>query len=169
MKVLDLACSSAHVFEGWFASEADFLVQRERGLIECPLCGCTQIVKQLSAPRLNLGHGRKPFEPDATDQAPASGTGVAPTTTRAPQAGEIATAQPKQQQAALLRVLREVLTQTEDVGTQFAEQARQMHEGELKPRAIRGQTTPAQAAKLLQDRVPIVPIPDWALHKPTLQ
>ena len=66
-------------------------------------------------------------------------------------------------------MLREVLTQTEDVGTQFAEQARQMHEGELKPRAIRGQTTPAQAAELLQDGVPIVPIPDWALRKPTLQ
>ena len=69
MKVLDLACSSAHVFEGWFASEADFLSQRERGLIECPLCGCTQIVKQLSAPRLNLGHGCKPFEPVAAAQS----------------------------------------------------------------------------------------------------
>jgi len=168
MKVLDLACSSAHVFEGWFASEADFLSQRERGLIECPLCGCTQIVKQLSAPRLNLGHGRKPIEPDAAAQSLASGAGAA-SPNLGTQVGELAAEQPKQQQAALLRVLREVLTQTEDVGAQFAEQARQMHEGELKPRAIRGQTTPAQAAKLLQDGVPIVPIPDWALRKPTLQ
>ena len=153
MKVLDLACSGAHVFEGWFGSEADFVAQRERGLIECPLCGCTQIEKQLSAPRLNLGHGRKDAEPDAAAApAPAAPAGGAQT-----------------KQAALLQVLREVLTQTEDVGTQFAEQARQMHEGALEPRAIRGQTTPAQAAELLQDGVPVLPIPGWALHKPTLQ
>ena len=55
MKVLDLQCPLGHVFEGWFASEDDFQGQRERGLVQCPMCGDEHIEKRLSAPRLNLG------------------------------------------------------------------------------------------------------------------
>ncbi|MEO8121161.1 MAG: DUF1178 family protein, partial [Rhodoferax sp.] len=58
MKVLDLQCGRQHVFEGWFASEADFLGQCERGLVTCPMCGDASITKMLSAPRLNLGCAR---------------------------------------------------------------------------------------------------------------
>ena len=50
MKVLDLVCAHGHVFEGWFASEDDYRQQRERGLVECPVCGDRAIDKRLSAP-----------------------------------------------------------------------------------------------------------------------
>ena len=39
MKVLDLRCAQGHLFEGWFASEADEAAQREGGLLACPMCG----------------------------------------------------------------------------------------------------------------------------------
>ncbi|MBV5335572.1 DUF1178 family protein, partial [bacterium] len=39
MKVLDLQCAQGHGFEGWFASEEDFLAQKARSLVCCPLCG----------------------------------------------------------------------------------------------------------------------------------
>ena len=55
MKVLDLQCRHGHVFEGWFGSEDDFQSQRERGLVQCPMCADSHIEKRLSAPRLNLG------------------------------------------------------------------------------------------------------------------
>lgn len=55
MKVLDLQCGQQHVFEGWFASEDDFLSQHARHLVACPLCGDETITRKLSAPRLNLG------------------------------------------------------------------------------------------------------------------
>ena len=55
MKVLDLQCEHLHVFEGWFASEEEFLSQCARSLMECPLCGSSKISKRLSAPRLHLG------------------------------------------------------------------------------------------------------------------
>ena len=42
MKVLNLRCGSDHRFEGWFASEDDFAVAAERGLVACPLCGDTR-------------------------------------------------------------------------------------------------------------------------------
>ena len=33
MKVLNLRCEHDHAFEGWFASEADFLDQVTRGVV----------------------------------------------------------------------------------------------------------------------------------------
>jgi len=54
MKVLDLCCKNGHTFEGWFASELDFVGQCERLLVQCPVCGDASITKKLSAPRLNL-------------------------------------------------------------------------------------------------------------------
>ena len=62
MKVLNLQCSHAHGFEGWFASEDDFQSQLSRGLVECPMCGDTAVVKLLSAPRLNLSGATRPPE-----------------------------------------------------------------------------------------------------------
>jgi hypothetical protein len=60
MKVLDLRCTHGHGFEGWFASSEAFETQLANGLVECPVCGDTAIVKLLSAPRLNLGNAKAP-------------------------------------------------------------------------------------------------------------
>ena len=60
MKVIDLRCGSGHRFEGWFASDEDFLEQNGRSLIECPLCADKVIVRMPSAPRLNLSGAREP-------------------------------------------------------------------------------------------------------------
>ncbi|MBC7729442.1 MAG: DUF1178 family protein, partial [Microbacteriaceae bacterium] len=60
MKVLNLCCGNGHGFEGWFASEEDFLGQTERGAIECPLCSDQAITRLPSAPRLNLSGARPP-------------------------------------------------------------------------------------------------------------
>ena len=54
MKVLDLRCEHGHGFEGWFASGDAFEDQLARGLVECPVCGTTTVVKLLAAPRLRL-------------------------------------------------------------------------------------------------------------------
>ena len=63
MKVLDLQCTHLHTFEGWFASEDDFQDQLARGLVSCPVCNETAVVKLLSAPRLNLGGTDMPSSP----------------------------------------------------------------------------------------------------------
>ena len=55
MIVYNLACDQQHPFEGWFASPADFENQRDRGLVECPLCGSNKIERKLHAPRINMG------------------------------------------------------------------------------------------------------------------
>ena len=138
MKVLDLQCAQQHVFEGWFASEVDFIGQRERGLVECPVCGDASITKKLSAPRLNLGSARPepsslpdPVPPVALDQT---------------------------LQSAWMAVARRIVANTDDVGTGFAEEARKIHYGEIKHRAIRGQASRAETESLLEEGIAVMPL-----------
>lgn len=158
MKVFDLHCHQAHVFEGWFGSEADFRSQIERGLVQCPMCGSQELRKGLSAPRLNLG-----AQPPVTVSAPAS-----------PALPAISAAcgdRRKQQalQAAWLQASRQIMQKTEDVGTRFADEALRMHKGEEPERPIRGQATPQQALQLLEEGVPVMPLALPASSKETLQ
>ncbi|MDH6593730.1 hypothetical protein M2165_003619 [Variovorax sp. TBS-050B] len=152
MKVLDLRCAHGHGFEGWFASTEAFESQLAAGLVECPICADTRIVKLLSAPRLNLLGNAK--APEAAAPAPAKA--AVPSTEQSPE-------------ARWMRAVREVLAKTEDVGDRFADEARRMHYGEAEERGIRGHATPEQTVALLEEGIPVMPLPIPAALKETLQ
>ena len=156
MKVLDLQCAHQHSFEGWFASEDDYLGQLARGLVSCPLCGDTQIQKMLSAPRLNLRAGRQP-EREQSRPEPDSALEPGPL----PPSPAL--------QARFLAAMRDVMANTEDVGERFADQARAMHHGDADPRNIRGRTTPDVAMELMEEGIPTLPLPQLPALKETLQ
>ena len=143
MKVLDLQCSSLHVFEGWFASEDDFVSQLSRGLVACPMCADTQVSKKLSAPRLNLGNARAPEAP-AQDVVATGGPADADL------------------QTAWMALARRVLANTEDVGARFAEEARRIHYGETPQRGIRGKASQAETEALQEEGISVMqlPLPD---------
>ena len=150
MKVFDLQCSARHSFEGWFGSEADFVDQLARQLIQCPVCGDSQLEKMPSAPRLNLGRNQTPQTESADAPAPALASSTA--------ANEVALASPQTEATqTLLRLAKAMLEQTQDVGSQFAEEARKIHYGESEARAIRGQATLEQTRELLEEGVQIIP------------
>ncbi|MET0541854.1 MAG: DUF1178 family protein [Variovorax sp.] len=134
MKVLDLQCAHGHGFEGWFASAEAFEAQRTAGLVECPICADTAIVKLLSAPRLNLS---------GATSAPA-----APASERT-----LAVDSPE---ARWMRAARELMARTEDVGERFAEEARRMHYGETEERGIRGLASAEEAEALREEGVSFV-------------
>ncbi|MEY3488331.1 MAG: hypothetical protein RL075_2336 [Pseudomonadota bacterium] len=167
MKVLDLKCAGQHVFEGWFASEDDFQSQLGRGLVQCPMCGDAAISKQLSAPRLNLGATppaspavNAPAAADAAAPAGASPAGrelVPAGATPALSAQDLQDLQAVQ--ADWLKMARHVMANTEDVGSHFAEVARQMHYGETDERSIRGQTSREEAVALLEEGISVMPLP----------
>jgi hypothetical protein len=177
MKVLDLKCAHQHVFEGWFASEDDFQSQLARGLVECPLCADVNISKQLSAPRLNLGATPPKTlpSPAAPSAAAAGGQGAPSSTELVPaQVGPAdVSAQDRQalqdMQGDWLKMVRQVMANTEDVGSHFAEVARQMHYGEADERSIRGQTSREEAVALLEEGISVLPLPMPASLKETLQ
>ena len=162
MKVLDLQCRHGHAFEGWFASQGDYESQRERGLLTCPVCNDAEVSKKLSAPRLNLGRSPEPAAPvaDAPKAAPAAS--AAPTAQPVP-------ALPQELQAAMLQMVRHVMANTEDVGTQFAEEARKIHYGEADHRNIRGQASREETEALLEEGIDILPLPVPAGLKEPLQ
>ena len=72
-------------------------------------------------------------------------------------------------QAQLLKAMRQVLAQTEDVGERFADQARAMHHGEIDQRNIRGRTTPEVAMELIEEGINVLPLPALPALKETLQ
>jgi hypothetical protein len=145
MKVLNLQCTHRHSFEGWFASEDDFQDQLGRGLVECPLCGDTAIVKMLSAPRLNLG---------AVREEPKQEVMAAPDATL---------------QAAWMKMVRHVMASTEDVGERFAEEARRIHYGETQERGIRGQASVQETEALMEEGIGVLPLPIPKALKEPLQ
>lgn len=173
MKVLNLRCSHQHLFEGWFGSEEDFQEQLARSLIECPLCGDKGIQKLPSAPRLNLGaYADVPTASDSTVQAPSSAAPTALATQQAPTSAPAATMPEgldSAAQAAFLKALRHVVSNTEDVGQRFADEARRMHYGEAEARSIRGQTSVREAVELLEEGIAVMPLPMLPSLKETLQ
>lgn len=162
MKVFDLHCPQAHVFEGWFASEADFRSQMERGLVACPVCASTELRKGLSAPRLNLG--AQPPQPPSSGSASAHASApvAAPSSNEDRQKLQAL-------QAAWLVASRKIAEKTEDVGDQFADTALRMHQGEEPERPIRGQATARQTLELLEEGVPVLPLALPVGSKETLQ
>ena len=149
MKVLDLRCGAGHTFEGWFASEDDYGSQRERGLLDCPLCGNADVARLPSAPRLNLSGARAPAAENARPAQAAAGA--------APQPSELAVH--GSAAARFVEAVAELLKNTQDVGPRFAEEARKIHYGESDARAIRGQTTPQEREALADEGIEVFTLP----------
>lgn len=188
MKVLDLNCSQGHTFEGWFGSEDDFQSQLARGLVQCPICDDAKISKRLSAPRLNLRAAReaRSTAERAPIQKSTDATNVIASRADSMRANsEISQKSESLQdgdshplhvlmrdpqfQAAYMEMAKQILAQTEDVGDDFAREARKMHYGESAQRGIRGQTTRDEALELLDEGIDVMPLPLPKALKGSLQ
>ncbi|MFB2532709.1 DUF1178 family protein [Paracoccus sp. p4-l81] len=61
---------------------------------------------------------------------------------------------------AALKALRDhVEASSDDVGLRFAAEARAMHLGDIPERPIHGQARPDEARALIEDGVPVLPLP----------
>lgn len=144
MKVLNLRCANGHGFEGWFGSDDDYLAQHGRGLVACPLCADHMVTRLPTAPRLNLSGAR-----EAT--APAVPESAAPAVAAAATLPDL--------QVAWLKTVREVMARTEDVGEDFAEEARRIHYGDAERRGIRGVATHEEREALADEGIEAVSLP----------
>jgi len=118
------------------------------------MCGDDHITKRLSAPRLNLGARQSTATPVVADSSVASSTVDASGADR---------------QAAWLSLARKIMATTEDVGPQFAQEARRIHRGEVEERAIRGQASPDETLQLLDEGIAVLPLLLPEAAKETLQ
>ncbi|MFN3388659.1 MAG: DUF1178 family protein [Allosphingosinicella sp.] len=142
MIIFDLRCVPAgHVFEAWFGSSEDWESQKARGLVSCPLCGAGEVEKAVMAPNV----GAKGNRAAATASAPALFSGDPERV--------------KAMLAAAAALQRKLLESSESVGARFAEEARAIHLGEAEARPIHGRATRAEAESLIEEGVPVAPLP----------
>jgi hypothetical protein len=149
LKVFDLACEHDHLFEGWFASADSYDDQLSRGLVRCPVCDSVRITRRVSAPHLNVSHLKS--EPAVRQEARPEGRAMV----ASPSGDQLA-----QLQAEVLRQIRRIVRQTDNVGPRFASEARRMHNGEIEERPIRGTASAQECAELADEGITIMPIPD---------
>jgi hypothetical protein len=60
---------------------------------------------------------------------------------------------------AVAEMRKQVEENSEYVGTNFATEARSMHLGDAPERAIFGETKPEEAKSLIEDGIPVAPLP----------
>ena len=151
MIVFNLSCDSGHRFEGWFGSSSDFASQQDRGLIECPECGSSQVAKAPTAPAVPAkGNTRQEVAPvraetAASDRQPVASREMPPEVTKALQ--------------ALAKAQAKALEKSTWVGDSFAEKSRAMHYGEQDATPIHGEATSEEAQDLVDEGIAVAPLP----------
>lgn len=142
MIVFDLKClDQGHVFEAWFGSTGDYEGQRERGLVQCPLCGSGRIEKAVMAPRVGAKGNQAVSVPGEAPMSVSSDPEV------------------KAMLAAVAEMQKKLLQNSSYVGDRFAEEARAIHLGEADGRAIHGRATRPEAERLIEEGISIAPLP----------
>jgi hypothetical protein len=132
-----LNCDKDHSFDAWFQSAQAFDKLDAAGMVTCSVCGSAKVRKSVMAPGIAKSGEAEPAKlPDAPLSAPAS---------------------PAEQ--ALRELRSKIEESSENVGTNFASEARKIHEGEAPDRPIFGEAKIKDAKSLIDDGVPVVPLP----------
>ena len=144
-----LVCDREHGFESWFRDSEGFDTLVAAAQVQCPSCGSVRIRKALMAPSV------------VTARRKASAPVPAATPVEAPEPKPVALIDERTRALReALRALHKQVTETADnVGRAFPEEARRIHEGDAPQRSIYGEATPDQVAALLEDGVPLMPMP----------
>ncbi|WP_339637751.1 DUF1178 family protein [uncultured Sulfitobacter sp.] len=139
-----LKCEAGHGFDSWFQSAAAFDSLARGGHLSCAVCGSAEVRKSLMAPRVTSGES----VPEAVEK-PQPAEKPAP-----------ALSNPASDVEKALTALRKKVEATSDyVGKNFVREARDMHAGRTPERAIYGEARLDQARALVEEGVPLMPLP----------
>ena len=135
-----LKCTDDHSFDSWFASADAFEKLQSTGMVVCPVCGSASVKKAIMAPRVTPGRAK-------------AETG--------PKAGEARSlANPMSEAEVEVAKMRKHVEENSDyVGLSFAAEARKMHEGDTPQRSIYGEAKMEDAKKLVEEGIPVAPLP----------
>lgn len=134
-----LLCEQDHEFEAWFGSSDAYDDQAGRGLVECPFCASTAVRKQIMAPAV-------------------AGT------------KRTAAALPAEARTMMMEQIEKARRHVEEnfdyVGDRFAQEARDIHEGDSEARHIYGEATPPEVRALVEDGIQVAPLPPALTPRP---
>ncbi|HZI84442.1 MAG TPA: DUF1178 family protein, partial [Casimicrobiaceae bacterium] len=131
----------------------DFTRQRDDALIRCPLCDDASIQRRPSA---NIQVGRTPDLPVAVEAKDAA-AGERKSAGNTPEPAHAMLPPPD---ARMLALLRKLVSETENVGRAFPEEARKIHYEEAPKRGIRGQATSEEADALRDEGIDFMSLPN---------
>lgn len=133
-----LKCADGHSFESWFANAEAFDSLKAAGHVACVACGNADVSKAIMAPRVSTGRSAGVDAPEV----------AAPSTDTASDA-----------EAALARMREQVEKNATYVGGNFAAEALAQHLGDQPDRPIWGEANREEAKRLIDDGVPVAPLP----------
>lgn len=130
----DLKCSDGHEFDSWFGSSSDFDKLTKSGMISCAVCGSENVQKAIMAPRVSVVEDRPLSAPASTAEQ------------------------------AVKELRKKIEDNADNVGKDFATEARKIHDGDAPERAIYGEAKIEDAKSLIDDGIPVAPLP-WGNRK----
>ncbi|MBL3701818.1 DUF1178 family protein [Sulfitobacter sp. BDSS02] len=129
-----LKCSNGHTFDSWFQSASAFDRLAGAGMVECSVCGGSDVEKAMMTPRVGAAReGQKAAPALAKERSPA--------------------------EQALAELRKNIEKNASYVGDKFVSEARAIHSGEAPERAIYGEARLDEAKKLVDEGVPVAPLP----------
>jgi len=135
-----LKCADDHAFESWFQSAEAFDKLQAVDMVVCPDCGSADVSKAIMAPKVRPSRSAAQLPVPAKPEKPL-------------------TAPKSEAETALAEMKKHVEENSDYVGVSFAAEARKMHEGDIPTRSIYGEARLDEAKKLLEEGIPVAPLP----------
>jgi hypothetical protein len=129
-----LICGNEHKFDAWFRNAQAYEDQHARGIVTCPICASSAVEKAMMAPAVSRTNSDK-----------------------------VALSSGHPEHAQLIETMRalrtKMISEADNVGDKFAEEARKIHFKEVEARGIYGEATREEVSSLLEDGVDFMPLP----------
>jgi hypothetical protein len=150
----NLRCKQGHAFESWFQSSSAYESQEKRKLVNCPVCGSSDVERAIMAPQVVSKKGREKT-PSAPLPVPATAPEVIPPASPTP----LLMAQDQELRTKLKQLRDHIVNNADDVGDRFPNEARKMHYGDIEHRPIFGEASADEARALIEEGVEVMPLP----------
>ena len=128
-----LKCDQNHTFDSWFKSAEAFEMLVKKSMVVCSECGSTKITKAIMAPSVSTSRKKDNKFPELEKKSKLKND--------------------------ILELKKKIEANSEYVGTNFANEARSMYLGETPERSIYGEAKADDAKKLIEDGIPVMPLP----------
>lgn len=126
-----LRCYNDHEFDAWFRDSQGYDEQQSQGLVSCPVCGICEVSKALTAPHILKKSADEKIHIDSQFLL----------------------------NEELRKINHYVLTNFENVGENFAHEARQIAQGSSEKRGIYGKTSLQEAEDLADEGIEFFVLP----------
>ena len=149
LKCRSLNCSNKKNFDAWFQNIDAFEHQKSKGLVSCPICGSDNIIKLLTTPSLRIA--KTNISKKLEYEKKIDKNIFPPISDFRHNKNDLIT--------VLRAIKKEIQINSENVGNNFAKEARKMKEGKIEQKSIYGHGTKLEIEELKDEGIDVINIP----------